>query len=107
MIGGEFKHNQYSPYFTYNFLNKGNPASLTNYFSGFQIIMENGCPSYDIYDDPALYHGSTKFKYWMNEYDKYAAGMHNRIAEYSETHYASGRVLLRIFTHLNWPKLKS
>ena len=75
------KENCYHHLFTYNFVNNGSGSTYTAYTGGFKIIKENGCPMYNVYDDPALY-GPDKFKYWMTDYDKYASGMENRILEY-------------------------
>ncbi|MDY0104121.1 MAG: hypothetical protein RBS07_14390 [Lentimicrobium sp.] len=47
--------NLYHHLFTYNFLNKGSGSTYTDYTDGFKIIKENGCPMYNVYDDPALY----------------------------------------------------
>ncbi|MDY0104118.1 MAG: hypothetical protein RBS07_14375 [Lentimicrobium sp.] len=74
------KINLYHPLYTYNFLNKGLSGSFTSFKSGFNIIEENGCPSWDIYDDPALSDTSKNYKYWMTGYDKYNSGMHNTIS---------------------------
>jgi len=72
--------NLYHALYTYNFLNGGSGSSYTNFTSGFNIIKQNGCPSWDVYDDPALYIPLTKFIYWMTGYDNYYSGMFNTIS---------------------------
>ncbi len=47
------KENCYHHLFTYNFLNNGVGDTSTQYMSGFDIIKENGCPPFNLYDDPA------------------------------------------------------
>jgi len=76
------KENLYHNLFTYNFLNGGQSGSYTNFMSGFNIIMENGCPSWAEFDDPVLCPncGNNKFVYWMTGYDKYKSGLQNSIA---------------------------
>jgi hypothetical protein len=73
-----YKENCYHYLYTYNFVNNGSGGTATPYFGGFDIIMQNGCPSYDVYYDPSL-NTSDKFIYWMTGYDKYFSGMYNRI----------------------------
>jgi tetratricopeptide (TPR) repeat protein len=75
------KENCYYPLFTYNFVNDGSGATYTDYTGGFQIIKENGCPMYSVYDDPAL-NTANKFKYWMTDFNNYYSGMSNKISEY-------------------------
>lgn len=59
------RENLYHPLYTYNFLNEGSGSTKTYITSGFEIVQDNGCPSYDVYDHPALY-GPNKFRYWMS-----------------------------------------
>ncbi|PID26338.1 MAG: hypothetical protein CR982_10835, partial [Candidatus Cloacimonadota bacterium] len=80
------RENLYHHLYTYNFLNQGNSSMPTFYTSGFSIIKENGCPMYNIYDDPALY-SENKFKYWMTDFNKYVSGMRNRITEYYNIYF--------------------
>jgi hypothetical protein len=80
-IGDEYKENQYHPFFTYNFLNHGENEE-TSYFSGFYLIKETGCPSYDIYDDPYSLNGNGKYRYWMYGYNNYKSGFYNKIYDY-------------------------
>lgn len=72
--------NLYHPFYSYNFLNGGDGSSLTYYRSGFELIMDNGCPSYFEYDDPSLNNENTKYLYWMDDYDNYYIGMHNKVS---------------------------
>lgn len=72
--------NLYHPLYTYNFLNEGDSTTYTYFKSGFDIIKQNGCASWDIYDDPALYIASKNYKYWMTGYSKYLQGMNNTIS---------------------------
>ncbi|MCK9401000.1 MAG: T9SS type A sorting domain-containing protein [Bacteroidales bacterium] len=82
-IGDEYKQNQYNPFYSYNFLNGGYHLTPTSPKDGFKLIMDNGCPSYDVYDDPALNIDSTKYLYWMNGYDNYQSGMHNKVDSFA------------------------
>lgn len=82
-IGDEDKNNQYHPFYSYNFYNKGIGSTYTSYKSGFQLIKESGCPNYEIYDDPAIeWTSPTKYKYWMNSQENYYSGMDNKIEGY-------------------------
>ena len=76
------RENLYYPLFTYNFVNNGSSSTVSTYTGGFQIIKENGCPMYNVFDDPALY-GPDKFKYWMTDFNNYNSGMSNQIYEYN------------------------
>jgi len=75
--------NQYHPFFSYNFLNRGIATSYTLYKSGFKIIKNNGCPTFNVYYDSILdsNNDSLKFLYWMNDREKYQDGMKNRVTE--------------------------
>lgn len=78
-IGDSCKHNQYHPFFSYNFLNGGYDTVGTELNTGFEIIKRNGYPSFDDYDDPALDDVSLQCIYWMDGYEKYYRGMFNKI----------------------------
>ena len=97
--GNNNKANLYHPFYTYNFLNQGDGTNGTGYTSGFDIIMENGCPSYDIYYDTALKKNDTKYKYWMHGYDKYYHGMGNTIAGYEFINWDSSFTSLEPLKH--------
>ncbi len=73
-------NNQYHPNYTYNFLNGGSSTCGTVDYSGFEILMEGGCPSYYFYDDVALDDEGTQFQYWMTDYDNYYNGMSNKVS---------------------------
>ncbi len=73
--------NLYHPLYTYNFLNEGDSTTATYPKSGFNIIKENGCPPWDVYDDPVLYIPSKNYKYWMTGYSKYKQGVNNTISD--------------------------
>jgi len=93
-------HNQYHPFYTYNFLNDGNGQSDTEYKSGFRIIKENGCPPYKYYDDPALQSSNDdKYKYWMNEFDNYKQGMYNKISGYENITWDSSYASIDLLKH--------
>ncbi len=79
------RENLYHHLFTYNFMNNGSSMS-TAFYSGFQIIKENGCPMYNVYDDPALY-DYDNFKYWMTDFNNYSEGMSNQISEYYNIYF--------------------
>lgn len=97
--GGEDKTNLYNALYTYNFLNRGFDTTYTDFQSGFNIIKQNGCPSWDIYDDPALYHPSTRYKYWMTGYDNYYSGMHNTISDIYTFNFATSASSLNNLKH--------
>jgi hypothetical protein len=85
-IDPENREHLYHHLFTYNFVNKGVGSTYTSYMGGFKIIQENGCPSYEVYDDPALY-TTDKFKYWMTDFENYNSGMSNQIFEYNYIYF--------------------
>jgi tetratricopeptide (TPR) repeat protein len=78
---GENLENQYPTHFTYNFLNDGDPDHGSYIHQGWNIILENGCPSIQTYGSMDA-NGDPTF--WMSGYDKYHDAMQNRIA-YHET----------------------
>ncbi|MCD4697008.1 MAG: T9SS type A sorting domain-containing protein [Bacteroidales bacterium] len=92
------RENLYYHLYTYNFLNQGSGSSFTSYTSGFSIIKENGCPMYNVYDDPALY-TNEKFKYWMTDYNKYVSGMENRITGYNNIYFNYDYSSLEVLKH--------
>jgi len=68
--------NQYPSHYTYNFLNDGSGENGSWYFEGWEIIRYGGCPNVDSYGGL-----TADDKYWMSGYDKYLAGMPNKVAE--------------------------
>ena len=70
--------NRYPSHFTYNFLNKGSGDNGSNYWDGWKIISEIGCPNMATYG--GLYNLNNNG--WMTGYEKYYAGMHNSILKY-------------------------
>ena len=46
--GDEFIGNQYHPWFTYNYMHQGKGKLLSIVTSGFDMIEEMGCPSFEI-----------------------------------------------------------
>lgn len=83
------KTNLYHPLYTYNFLNGGTSTAYTYFKSGFDIIKQNGCPSWDVYDDPCLNNPNLNYKYWMTGFDKYKQGMNNTISSVITFNYSS------------------
>lgn len=86
--------NLYHPNYSYNFLNMGSSQTFTSLQSGFGLIKESGCPSYDDYFDPILVSNSpSKYLYWMHGYDNYFSGLDNKISDYEyiswDNHYDS------------------
>lgn len=69
---------QYPSHFTYNFLNSGSGENGSNYWDGWKIISELGCPNSATYG--GLYNLDNYG--WMSGYDKYYAGMHNTTLKY-------------------------
>jgi len=83
VAAGDFvndKTNLYHPYYTYNFLHDGSGNNGTYQYTGFDILVQNGCPSYDLYDDPALHNPSDRPKYWMHGFENYQNGMYQSIS---------------------------
>lgn len=70
--------NIYSYHYTWNCLNYANNVGSW-YFDGFDIIIDNGCPSDSDFPDE-----SVSDKQWMNGYDKYFRSMHNGIEKYEK-----------------------
>jgi len=101
VIGDEdYWSNQYYPFYTYNFLNNGNGQNGTSYKSGFNLIKDNGCPSYDIYDDPVLHNNTNdKYIYWMNQHDNYRGGMHNKISDVENITWDDSYASLDLLKH--------
>lgn len=69
-------------------MNNANPlVEAHDLHDAYNVIKDNGCPSFDIFDDPALYLTGTnlfdRFKYWMTGYSKYEEAMGNSINNYS------------------------
>ena len=77
--GDEFIGNQYHPWFTYNYMHDGRGEKATGVTSGFDLIEEMGCPSFEIYNDTALDDTTYQYQYWMHGYEKYLNSMKNRI----------------------------
>ncbi len=77
----EYNNHQYHPYYSYNFRNGGNMSSGTSKGSGFSIVKDNGCPSSNTFDDPAIedFDNDTCYLYWMHGASSYVTGMHNKI----------------------------
>ncbi|MEI6747880.1 MAG: T9SS type A sorting domain-containing protein [Bacteroidota bacterium] len=96
------KTNQYSSHFTWNFMNE--TATEVNfgvsYFHTFDILHDAGNPTENIYGLPSV----NDFYYWMNGYDGYFQGMHNRISGVSSINAGSpeGLIILKhwLFDHL-------
>ena len=77
-LSSALPQNQYPSHYTYNFLNSGSGDNGSNYYTGWKIIQEIGCPSLDLYG--GLYPIGNNG--WMSGYDAYYAGMHNTIFDY-------------------------
>jgi PKD repeat protein len=69
--------NQYPAYFVWNFGHGGEGYYGVSYFHSFEIIRVNGTPTVETYGGMTA-GGPTR---WMNGYDNYYAGMHNRLTE--------------------------
>ncbi|MCF8372040.1 MAG: T9SS type A sorting domain-containing protein [Bacteroidales bacterium] len=77
-LSSALPENQYPSHFTYNFLNGGSGDNGSNYYTGWKIIQEIGCPSLDLYG--GLYPIGNNG--WMDGYDAYYSGMHNTVFDY-------------------------
>ncbi len=69
--------NQYPTHFTWNFLN-GGVGGGSWYWDGWLIIRADGCPNVADYGGSMWYGGQTR---WINGYDNYYNGMHNRVLD--------------------------
>lgn len=81
------RENLYHPFFTYNFVNRGDGRNGTGFGSGFRIVSENGCPTLNDYYDPVLNEqfdpGDTDasqwaFRRWMDGEEKYINASENK-----------------------------
>lgn len=70
------EENWYPSHYTWNFLN-GGTNSGSWYYEGWDIIMENGCPNFPTWGGMA-----GDLKRWMNGYENYYSGMHNKVDSY-------------------------
>ncbi len=68
--------NQYSPYFTWNFFNKGENDQGVCFLYSFEAIKSNGHPN--CVDYGGMNNGPV---YWMSDYEKYYNGMFNRLSD--------------------------
>jgi hypothetical protein len=68
---------QYTPQFTWNFMNGGNGWYGVSYFHSFEILKSVGNPSVEEYG--GMFYGGGKR--WMSGYEAYRNTMNNRIAE--------------------------
>ncbi|MDY0078058.1 MAG: hypothetical protein RBR87_12375 [Bacteroidales bacterium] len=92
--------NLYHPFYSYNFLNGGNGQSETFYKSGFMILKDNGCPSYEVYVDPAIdWSNPSKYLYWMNSYNNYLSGMQNKISGYENITWGNSYESIGLLKH--------
>lgn len=65
--------------YSFNFVNGGYGFDEgTPVYSGFEIVLSNGCPMYNDWYDPQ---GVSSDVYWMDGYEKYHRGMSNRVVE--------------------------
>ena len=71
--------NTYHHNYTWNFLNNGSPDNGSLTTEGWDIVMENGCPTY-----PAFGGDDVGYKKWMSGYDKYYQAQHNKVDSYNQ-----------------------
>ena len=64
--------------YTYNFLNGGINTG-TNTINGWDIVMENGCPTYEAFGGDYV-----SLRAWMSGYDKYYQSQQNKIKSYNQ-----------------------
>ncbi|MFO7614845.1 MAG: T9SS type A sorting domain-containing protein [Bacteroidales bacterium] len=73
--------NQYPTHFTFNFMNGGNGWYGVSYFHSIEMLKATGCmtvPEYGgMHDDG---------RRWIDGYDVYHSGMHNRIKDFYSIH---------------------
>jgi Secretion system C-terminal sorting domain len=68
--------NTYNPYFTWNFLNRGNKDRGMNFIHSWEIIKEHGNPTYNEFDY------GTSVRRYMDGYENYYKAMQNRIENF-------------------------
>ncbi|MDD4599334.1 MAG: T9SS type A sorting domain-containing protein [Lentimicrobiaceae bacterium] len=90
--------NMYHPLYTYNLLNGGSNSG-TYWGDGFNLVKENGCPSYSDFWDIALFNPSSRLKYWMNGASQYNAGMNNTISTIYQFEYDTSVTNLNYLKH--------
>lgn len=99
-LSGDTSINQYSPNFTYNFMNAGEGWGVS-YFNSFDAIKACGNPN--LYDYGGLFNGENTR--WMSGYELYEKAMRNRIDEvYSiDVSTYEGQLTLKywLLDHLN------
>ena len=97
----EYNNHQYHPFYSYNFVNGGNMTSGSSKGSGFSIVKDNGCPSSNTFDDPAIedFLNDTCYLYWMHGSGSYISGMHNKIDSMVNIKWDSSYVSLDLLKH--------
>jgi len=75
-IPADIPENKYPSHYTWNYLNNEGWNGL-NFLYSFDVIKKQGIPSIADYG----YDSIVGDKLWMNGYDKYYHGMHNRLSE--------------------------
>lgn len=92
--------NQYTPQFTWNFMNGGEGWYGVSYFHSFEVLKKVGNPSVEDYG--GMYNGGNQW--WMSGYEAYQNTMHNRIEEvyFIDVSTAEGIETLKywLFDHL-------
>ena len=75
-------NNTYEPYFTWNALNLGDYKKGGDIDDGFDIVINNGCPTKETFPIE-----KSEYTRWMTGYANYYSSMQNRIKEYSDIHF--------------------
>ncbi|MCB2207706.1 MAG: T9SS type A sorting domain-containing protein [Bacteroidetes bacterium] len=76
-LPANIESNQYTPQFTWNFMNGGEGWYGVSYFHSFEVLKKVGNPSIEDYG--GMYNGGNRW--WMSGYEAYRNSMHNRIEE--------------------------
>ena len=71
-MNARMPENRLSPYFAWNFLNSGQNDKGVSYFDSWELVKAIGCP-----DEKSF--GFIDATTWMDGYESYYRGMHNRI----------------------------
>jgi hypothetical protein len=74
-LDGKLPENRYPAHYTWNFENRGAQDVGVSFFYSFDVLKQQGHPTMDLFGD----NKEKQTTGWMTGYDKYYAGMHNRL----------------------------
>jgi len=74
-LNGSLPENRYPANYTFNFMNNGKNVDGVSFFYSWDVLKQQGHPTINDYGADK----SMSYILWMNGYDKYYNGMHNRL----------------------------